>query len=60
MTLYDIQKLLNHASPVMTQRYSHLADEALQRAAGVVGDVFNSVNRQSNVVKLRKSGGDSQ
>lgn len=34
--LYTLQKLLTHGSPQMTQRYAHLADEALQRAAGVI------------------------
>jgi integrase len=30
--LYVIQRLLGHASPIMTQRYSHLADEHLTAA----------------------------
>ncbi len=34
--LYTLQKLLTHSSPQMTQRYAHLADEALQRASGVM------------------------
>ncbi len=38
--LYTLQKLLTHSSPQMTQRYAHLADEAMQRAAGVVDDIF--------------------
>ena len=33
--LYTLQKLLTHSSPQMTQRYAHLADEALARAASV-------------------------
>ncbi|MCR5812884.1 MAG: site-specific integrase [Desulfovibrio sp.] len=33
--LYTLQKLLTHGSPQMTQRYAHLADEALKRAANV-------------------------
>lgn len=33
--LYTLQRLLTHHSPQMTQRYAHLADEALARAAGV-------------------------
>lgn len=35
--MYTLQKLLTHESPLMTQRYAHLADETLKRAA-VVGD----------------------
>ena len=38
--LYTLQKLLTHNSPQMTQRYAHLADEALQRAASVADDIF--------------------
>lgn len=33
--LYTLQKLLTHGSPQMTQRYAHLADEAMRRAANV-------------------------
>lgn len=40
--LYTLQKLLTHSSPQMTQRYAHLADEALQRAASVVDDILMS------------------
>lgn len=38
--LYTLQKLLTHSSPQMTQRYAHLADEALQRAANVSDSIF--------------------
>jgi len=38
--LYTLQKLLSHGSPQMTQRYAHLADEALRRAASVADDVL--------------------
>ncbi|MDR0826595.1 MAG: site-specific integrase [Desulfovibrio sp.] len=41
--LYTLQKLLTHNSPQMTQRYAHLADEALKRAAAVAGDIFSDV-----------------
>ena len=34
--LYTLQKLLTHESPEMTQRYAHLADAAMKRAADVV------------------------
>jgi len=33
--LYQIQRLLTHKSPAMTQRYAHLRDSALRRAASV-------------------------
>ena len=33
--LYTIQKLLTHSSPQMTQRYAHLHDETLMKAASL-------------------------
>ncbi|WP_321403464.1 site-specific integrase [Maridesulfovibrio sp.] len=42
--LYTLQKLLSHGSPQMTQRYAHLADEALRRAASVADDVLGGVD----------------
>jgi integrase len=42
LDLFTLQKLLTHNSPEMTQRYAHLADEALRRAAKVTDDVFTS------------------
>jgi len=38
--MYTLQKLLTHKSPQMTQRYAHLRDEALTRAAGTADDIF--------------------
>lgn len=43
--LYTLQKLLTHGSPQMTQRYAHLADEALHRAASVVDDILQNSSR---------------
>ncbi len=37
---YTLQKLLTHKSPKMTQRYAHLRDEALKKAAEVVDPVL--------------------
>ena len=37
VTLYTIQKLLNHKSPRMTVRYAHLLDDTLRVGAGVMG-----------------------
>ena len=39
--MYSLQKLLTHKSPTMTQRYAHLHDEALKRAAGVADDILS-------------------
>jgi integrase len=53
--LYTLQKLLTHGSAQMTQRYAHLADEALQRAAAVAGEVFQGVSgEKAEVLPFRK------
>ncbi|MDO9582649.1 MAG: site-specific integrase [Desulfomicrobium sp.] len=38
--LFTLQQMLTHASPTMTQRYAHLADDTLRRAASVADDVM--------------------
>jgi integrase len=38
--MYTLQKLLTHKSPQMTQRYAHLRDEALRRAADLAGELI--------------------
>ena len=40
--LYTLQKLLTHKSPLMTQRYAHLRDEALRKASNVIADLVPS------------------
>ncbi len=37
-TLYETQRLLNHSSPVVTQRYSHLSAAALESASAAASD----------------------
>lgn len=39
--MFTLQKLLTHKSPMMTQRYAHLRDETLKRAADLAGDLIN-------------------
>lgn len=38
--LFTLQQMLTHATPAMTQRYAHLADDTLRRAASVTDDVM--------------------
>ena len=38
--MYSLQKLLTHANSQSTQRYAHLADEALRRSANLADDIF--------------------
>ena len=51
--MYTLQKLLTHKSPLMTQRYAHLRDEALRRGADVAGDIFLSI-ATSNKENIKK------
>lgn len=39
--LFTLQKLLTHGSAQMTQRYAHLADEAVRRAASVIDECLD-------------------
>lgn len=39
--MYQLQRLLTHKDPRMTQRYAHLRDEALIRASVVANDLIN-------------------
>lgn len=44
---YQLQKLLTHKSPQMTQRYAHLRDEALRKASGVADDIISeAINKK--------------
>lgn len=46
--MYTLQKLLTHKSPLMTQRYAHLRDEALKRASSVAGDIIEGIMQHKN------------
>jgi integrase len=41
--LYKLQKLLTHGSAAMTQRYAHLTDDALRRAASVADGILDQM-----------------
>jgi len=45
VSMYELQKLLTHESPQMTQRYAHLHDEALRRASGAIEVMFDKARR---------------
>ena len=47
VSMYELQKLLTHSSPQMTQRYAHLHDDALKKASGVAGVLFGSIHPSS-------------
>jgi len=40
--LYTLQNLLTHKSPQMTQRYAHLRDETLRKAAELAGNLLEN------------------
>lgn len=40
--MYHLQKLLTHKSPLMTQRYAHLRDEALKKASNVLNGIIEA------------------
>ena len=57
--LYTLQKLLTHKSPLITQRYAHLRDEALKKASALAGEIVSAAiaekeEKPANVVELRK------
>ncbi|MBW1992801.1 MAG: site-specific integrase, partial [Deltaproteobacteria bacterium] len=52
--LYALSKLLTHATVQMSQRYAHLRDEALRRAAEVAGELLGQMAAGKNkVVNLK-------
>jgi len=56
--MYTLQKLLTHKSPLMTQRYAHLRDDALKRASDLAGSIIQSAasakkeDGKDNVINL--------
>lgn len=49
--LYTLQKLLTHKNPQMTQRYAHLHDSALKRAADLASDIVKETVSKKNKAK---------
>ena len=52
--MYVLQKLLTHKDGRMTQRYAHLRDEALKKAANVAGSIIKQAMKDK---KLETSNG---
>ena len=46
-TLYEVQQILGHSNPKVTQRYSHLSTATLQEAASSVADLINEAMKKS-------------
>ena len=41
-TLYEVQQILGHSDPSVTQRYAHLSTKSLQAAADSASDIINA------------------
>jgi len=54
--LYVLQRLLTHKSPIMTQRYSHLRDQALRKASDLAGELFKEVEDKADQVEIAEGG----
>jgi integrase len=50
--MYTLQRLLTHKSPLMTQRYAHLRDDALKRAADVAGDIIGGIANGTGMAQV--------
>lgn len=51
--MYTLQKLLTHKSPIMTQRYAHLRDEALKRASGLASTLIQESVKEKDEVAVQ-------
>lgn len=50
--MYTLQKLLTHKSPLMTQRYAHLRDEALKKASNLAGSIIEQASNSTEKEKI--------
>jgi integrase len=54
--LYVLQRLLTHKSPQMTQRYSHLRDQALRQASDLAGELFKAAEKETGKEEKAEGG----
>ena len=52
--MYTLQKLLTHKSPQMTQRYAHLRDDVMKRAADLAGKLISEATKKVDEDKEKK------
>lgn len=50
-SLYEVQRILGHSTPIMTQRYAHLSTKTLQEASNAASDAIQAA--------MDKASGDS-
>lgn len=41
-TLYEVQQILGHSDPMVTQRYAHLSSKSLQEAAASASNAIDN------------------
>ena len=46
-TLYEVQQILGHSDPSVTQRYAHLSTKSLQDAANSASDAINAAMQET-------------
>ncbi len=56
--LYTLQKLMTHKSPMMTQRYAHLRDDAMKQAANLAGEIVNGIADGKKIAKINGQGSE--
>ncbi len=49
-TLYEVQQILRHSNPIVTQRYAHLSSKSLQAAANSASDAIKGASNPAAVV----------
>ena len=47
-SLYEVQQILGHSDPKVTQRYAHLSTASLQNAADSASDVLSDAMPETN------------
>jgi integrase len=46
-SLFEVQKILGHSTPIMTQRYAHLSTKTLQEASNAASDAIQAAMDKS-------------
>jgi hypothetical protein len=54
--LYEVQKVLGHSTPLMTERYAHLQPQHLQGAVRVLDAVLGGLDTQMDTCSSEASG----
>ena len=58
--MYTLQKLLTHKSPQMTQRYAHLRDDVMKRAADLAGKLISEATKKKSDEEQKMEESDSK